>query len=389
MALTDVAKQAVEALKSGQSVREVVDGGGAPDEVEYAGSSRPVEDDDETVAVRAEHDSALDSLFGGSDADESSQDTDEKDAQSETVDSEESTTDEETEPSDENVEYVRVTDAEGRRRRVKIDYTDKDSIRKAYRQAAGFRKFQAERDQLREELDTYRSTVSEKVESYDSLDAAYRERGVEGVIDLLGGDSAEDMKRELAQQYLDYQNASAEERALIDERRERERVARTASKRDKELEELREQMEKQREDTELRQIQSRVNPAFDRYRFAGKLGDADAEHTLDEMLWNTALRRLEPLEERYGADIPSHLVEREMRSAAVRIRKLIGKQSEKQVKRTVEKKKQEATEQVQTQVSRGRNISNTESEARDLIKNGNLSAVLTNWGKYGKIFSGR
>jgi hypothetical protein len=142
----------------------------------------------------------------------------------------------------------------------------------------------------------------------------------------------------------------------------------------------------EKETAELRSLESTVHPVFDRYRFADKLGDSDTEQMFDEMLWNAALKRLEPYEEK-GLPITADLVEREFKSVSTALRKRINLQAEKKAAKAVEQKKREATENVQAAVSNGYRSSSAAKEAEDLIKSGNIAGLFKGWGKYGKVFN--
>jgi predicted ATPase with chaperone activity len=105
----------------------------------------------------------------------------------------------------------------------------------------------------------------------------------------------------------------------------------------------------------------------------------------DEMLWNTALKRLEPYEEK-GLDLTPELVEREFYNVSKALRSRIGLQAEKKASKAIEQKKREATENVQSKVMSGYKTEGAAQEARGLIDSNNLTGLLKNWGKYGSLF---
>ena len=88
----------------------------------------------------------------------------------------------------------------------------------------------------------------------------------------------------------------------------------------------------------MKVLESTVHPSFDRYRFADKLGDANTEAMFDEMLWNSALKRLEPYEEK-GIPLTSDLVEKEFKAVSVALRKQINVQAEKKAAKAVAQRK--------------------------------------------------
>lgn len=282
-------------------------------------------------------------------------------------------------------EFITVTDEKGKRK-VEIDFNNKDQIKKYAQLAHGARKWQAERDQVAAKAKELEGQLSSLKSNWDVLESTYQKGGVEGLIDLLEGKPGAFREWEAARmERADFlKKASPAERELF-EAKEREAV------RQRELEEIRRQNEDfkksvqaEREAAELKSLESTVHPVFDRYRFADKLGDSDTEQMFDEMLWNTALKRLEPYEEK--GLLTSDLVEKEFKTVAVSLRKRINVQAEKRAAKAVEQKKQEATENVQAAVSSGYRSNDLSKEAMDLARQGNLTALFKGWSKFQKAF---
>lgn len=282
-------------------------------------------------------------------------------------------------------EFITVTDEKGKRK-IEIDFNNKEQIKKYAQLAHGARKWEAERNQASAKAKELESQLSSLKSNWEVLESTYQKGGVEGLIDLLEGKPGAFREWEAARiERADFlRKASPAERELF-EAKEREAV------RQRELEEIRRQNEDfkksvqaEREAAELKSLESTVHPVFDRYRFADKLGDSDTEQMFDEMLWNTALKRLEPYEEK--GLLTSDLVEKEFKTVAVALRKRINVQAEKRAAKAVEQKKQEATENVQAAVSNGYRANDLSKEAMDLARQGNLNALFKGWSKFQKAF---
>jgi hypothetical protein len=285
-------------------------------------------------------------------------------------------------------ETITVSDDKGRRK-VEIDWNNRDELKRQLQLAYGARKWQAERDQARQEAQQLKSRTDELKSNWDALEGAFQKGGVEGVIDLLEGRQGayQNWLKKQIDRHEFLRDATPEERAALESREKADKSARELEKIRKENEEFRKQMVQEKEQAELKSLESRVHPVFDKYRFADKLGDSNDEHMFDEMLWNSALKRLEPYEEQ-GLAITPELIEREFRNVAIAIRKRIGLQAEKKAAKVVEQRKQEATENVQAKVRSGYKSENVSAkEARDLIEGRNLTGLLKNWGKYGGLFN--
>lgn len=285
-------------------------------------------------------------------------------------------------------EVITVTDETGKRRKVEVDYSDRQAIKKAVEMMHGARKWQAERDQARQEVAKERTEKAELKANWNAMETAFQRGGVEGLIDLLEGKHGayKAWEQKAIQRAKFLEQASPEEVQALEAREQATKSTRELERIRKENEEFRKQMTQTKEEADLSALSSRVTPVFDKYRFADKLGDSNDEHMFDEMLWNSALKRLEPYEEK-GLEISPELVEREFRNVALAIRKRIGLQAEKKASKVIEQKKQEATENVQAKVMSGYKTGGAAKEARDLIESRNLTGLLKNWGKYGGLFN--
>lgn len=286
-------------------------------------------------------------------------------------------------------EVITITDEKGRRK-VEVDFSNRDEVKKYVQMAHGARKWQAERDAAISGKKEVEGKYNEQKANWDILNKVFQEQGVEGLTDLLQGRKGayqENLKKQMDRAKF-LERASPEEVEALQAREEAQRNAREIQKIRKENEDFKKTISEKEERAELASLESRVNPVFDKYRFADKLGDADDEHMFDEMLWNSALKRLEPYEEK-GLDITPELVEREFKAVSNSIRKRINLQSEKKASKVIAQKKNEATENVQAAVRSGYRSGGVTKEATDLLNKGDLTGLLRGWGKYGGLFQNK
>lgn len=285
-----------------------------------------------------------------------------------------------------NKEVITITDDKGRRQ-IEIDYSNKEAIKKAFQFQYGARKWQAERDQAIQTKSKVEADLTKIRTDWGKLDEAFA-KGPEHLVDLLQGPGAFDRLVNQRVQRMEFmKNASPEEIQALESRERAESTQKELDKIRKEQEEFKKQVMSERETAEERALESKINPVFDKYRFAEKLGNPDDEQMFDEMLWNSTLKRLEKYEEQ-GLDLSKELVEREFRGVATAIRKRIGAQADKTVSKVVEQKKREATENVQAKVMSGYKSGGAAQEARDLLSKGDVTSLLKGWGKYGSLLGG-
>lgn len=287
-------------------------------------------------------------------------------------------------------EIITVTDETGRKRKIEIDYSNREQVKRAFAAAAGMRKFQAERDreiQGRKELET---RLQERERDWASLEQAFQ-KGPEHLVDLVSGKQGafrEMIEKEIQKREF-LKNASPEEIQALEAREQAELTKRELEKIRKENEEFRKKVESEREEAETRALESRVHPAFEKYRFAGRLGNATDEHLFDEMLWNSSLKRLEQYEEQ-GLSLSPELIEKEFRSVYSVLSKRINGLAQKKASQVVEQKKREATENVQAKVRGAYSGNSTESDKlKKLIQEGDTGSIFKNWGSFKGILSNK
>ena len=267
--------------------------------------------------------------------------------------------------SEDNVEFIKVTDHRGRKVNLKVDYSDKDKIKRAFSLAAGARKWQAERD----DLQRWKDDNSKAIENWSTISSVYEESGIDGLINFLEGDGGVD-------KYLDSKNQEREFfNSATPEQLEAYQLKQAQSQKDRELEKLRKEMEEiknnqmsAKEEQELASLKSEIYPVFDKYRFAGKLGNPTHENMLDEMLWSSAMKQLESFPE--DMEVTSQQVQKIFRDYSNNLRTLVNKEAEKKVSKTVAAKKRSATENAQKKAVKQMN--QPSKTANDLIREGRI-----------------
>ena len=375
----DVFRDAVDAVKAGEDPNVAIYGEGGAPETSF--------DDYEAYSIPEDTNSTLDDLLKG--GEESGEDVPE-DVNAQEGAPEGDTADEDQSDDDSApksaVEELVVSTPKGRKK-VKIDFSSdkgKDAIRarvrKSYDLEKGMRKFQTERDEAR-------ISLSEMKDNWDAMEAAYSEDGVAGLVNLIEGNpnAFEEFKSNILERE-NIRQTDPDQWNAIQSREREEKLLKAIEREREEAQKLREQVQGDREAAELSALESRVNPAFDKHRFAGKLGDANREHRLDKLVWNDAMESLSEYEEQ-GIEITPRLAEKAFKDAASLVRTEANRMADKKVSKAVKAKKRKATEHVQTAVAKGQEGNSAAREAHQLLqKQSGVSDILKNWGKFGKVF---
>jgi len=205
---------------------------------------------------------------------------DELDASTEEPD--ESSDDEEEEPTEDAIEYVETSDG----KKVKIDYNDRDRVKRAHLLARQGRVWQAERDDLQRKLESIEPEYNEMKSVWATLEEVQDD--IPELYRLItgGGDWEERIEQEIQQRDEIAQLTPAQlevyNKHRIAEKREAE-----LKKREEAWQRKVEEAEQAKQQAEADKQRSMINSVFNEHRFAGTLGDKAREHRLDKMVFNT------------------------------------------------------------------------------------------------------
>lgn len=239
----------------------------------------------------------------------------------------------------------------------------------------GMRKFQAERDQAVKQLAQFAPIKEEHKalkENWAALEGAFSNEGIAGVINLLAG------KPDAYKAHLDSEvekrnaraNATPAQRSQMDyEERLAAEAAKTA-RLEKQFKELNSSVASKAEAADVAQTASVVNPIYEKYRFTGKLGDEAAEYYQDKALWRETMEDLDKLPDE---QITRETIEAAFKKNAENARRVINRQADAKVKKTLETKKVAAQESAATKAMSGMQTSAATDDFRKNIRSGNIA----------------
>lgn len=277
-----------------------------------------------------------------------------------------------------DIEEILVKGAEGRKQKLKINYSDKKAIKQAFIKAAGMRKFQAERDSALSSYRTMKEDYDGLKNDFSKIDEAYEAHGAKGIVELLGGEEAwqKAVDDELANREYIAGLSSEQKYKMEMEKRDKLYQQQLQAERSQ-RETFQKQMEEKEFQTSLRELESKLHPAFDRYRFAGKLGDAATENLYDEAIWGKVKERLAEYPD--DLELSQAIIDKEFRTVANAFKKHIKIQTEKQVKNTVAKRKSETAQRAQVAAKKGLKGSSAQRQMLQKLREGNLADALKLW----------
>jgi hypothetical protein len=289
-----------------------------------------------------------------------------------------------TKPPEAQVEYLTITDDQGKRQ-IALDWNNKDAIRKAVQMAAGARKWQAERDSLKDSLSRIQTEHSEATSQLKNIEEAFERDGMRGLVNLLvGNQGAYDQWKDAEfQKWASYNNASPEQKAFFDAKAENEKLQKemawqrkqqeaAVAKAAKEAQEAQDKAERARQEENT----AILHKEFRKHSFNGKLPVEEAK-AIDNAIWHNAMSSLKelPAETELTPDLVSQAFQRE----AQRFSKLVDTAA------TTRVTKQKEAAQVRLQADAKSNVrapSNKEEEFSSLIKKGGSDAKMEIFKKF-------
>lgn len=278
-------------------------------------------------------------------------------------------------PTSSDVEEIILTDESGKRK-IKWDFADREKTKKAVLLAAGARKWQAERDTYKGQVESTSKELGEYKNVWNAVEKSYQENGIEGLVNLLAGkpDAYKQWEEARYEQINRRRSASPSELRQIELEEKAETEAKRAESFKREHETLLNSLKTEREAADKASLEGLVHPVFFKYSFSGKLGDEQAEEMYNTMVWNNAMSRLEAYPE--GTRLTQDLVDKEFRTVSSTLRKHIDKQADTKVKSAIETKKAVAADKVALKASQGMTRSSAEDEIRNSVRKGTLGDSL-------------
>lgn len=291
-------------------------------------------------------------------------------------------TPENTSNKSESREKIKVTGPNGPEE-IEIDYSDRESIKKAFSMSHGARKWASERDALAKRLKEIEPDYKDSVEVRDGIVGAFKQKGIKGLVNFLQQDElAYDKMLELEmEKRAIYQKAEpslkakmdAEERyeALLNEMKYKEEQNKAA-----EAKNLAKQ--KEIEQSELAVASESFNTmsstAMQQHSFKGKLGDNELEARIDESVWTNVRKTLLKLDD--NTDITQQMLNDLVSKEAALFSKGLGRKVESEVKQKVEQKKIASATKLASDAQQGMGKGGAAEKFSDALGKGDTASAV-------------
>lgn len=247
------------------------------------------------------------------------------------------------------IDYVPVTGADGKKQKIKVDWSQKDKIKQQIALSYGARKWQAERDQAQGKLKAAEPVLN----LWKELETAWQKGTTQAerylnLVDFIEG------REGAGKNWLEGEYARRAQRANASPEQLKAIEAQEAqAHKDSEYEKLKAEMEKltksqaeHKDEVRVRETNALVQPIFSQFSFEGKLKNTADEVRLNKLLWSETMERMG---ENYpeGHTFTKEELTREFGKTHKELTRLGKQRAEEQLTKVVENKKKEAQTNVQ------------------------------------------
>jgi len=277
----------------------------------------------------------------------------------------------------EDSEYIFVSDDTGRKK-LKVDYSDREGIKTAYKLAAGYTKMKSARDRMLVEGRETGKEMENLRGFQKTLNETYTQDGIAGIYNKVRTEdmpSWEDLIVQEAVRIQQYKAASPEAQRAMDDSKELQKLKVAQQEWVKQQESLKTQAEEAREAAELEKFEAMIVPGFEKHRFT-EIADAGKAERMDARLWREAKEEFKRLEDA-GEVVTQAVAVKVFKDIADDIRSLIQGQATQQATDVVEKKKKAAQTKVAGATERARkDTTKEESFQKDILEMGGVQAFM-------------
>ena len=328
---------AINALKSGAPVNEA-------ETSDLSSGEEDVSIEEPTFSMDADYGEERDSEATESDEEE----TEELDASADDADDSEDETEVDDSEGDEQSADIEYIKADGKK--IKVDYTDRERIKKVHQMAAGMRKFQSERDSAIKERDELKPKYDELKGLFDKADNFIENQDDDGLFHLItGGKELEKIVEARVAERDEMSKLSPQELEAYTNKRVQDKRLAEIERKEKALAKREEEADAKLDTSEKTRQQTMVETVFNEYRFAGQFGDDEKslarENEADTMLWNAIDSDLQGYDK-----VDLELIRKVVKTKSDSLRSLIDVQANKKVNSQIKKKKNTAKKEVQKAV---------------------------------------
>jgi hypothetical protein len=289
--------------------------------------------------------------------------------------SEDDSSDTDSESSESQTEEADIEYIKANGKKVKIDFNDRDNIKRVYSLAAGARQWQAERDSLKSSNDELNGKYTKLKETMDYLESIKDDH--EDIFEAVTGIKLSDKFQQWAEEQNMINGMTEAEKAMYLSNQDHQKRIRDVEKRERELQAKLDEAAKRDEEAKDAKQSSLANPIFFKYNFDGELEDAQLERRMNKALWSEAREELSAYD-----DVTPDMIEETFKRISNQIRGGFKSKSEKVVKKVV-KNNRKAVKAKAQKMAVSEPVDDRKRELEDKIKSNDIAGILA--GDFGDL----
>lgn len=234
---------------------------------------------------------------------------------------------------------------------VRFNIADEEALKRTLPLAHGARQWQAERDSWKNKYNEVEKPYNDLKSNWDKLETAYKQDGIDGVLDILGGKqgySKEHWEKKY-QERLQYEKAPEHEQRRIEYEQRLADLERLSQRKTAEADALQKKFQERQEAELEAQVIADLRPHYNKYRFDGKLGDAEMEKEYNGIVWDKTSEALAKLSQA-GETLNASLIEMEFKKVHDRYAKVLRVNQEQAASKAIETTKKAAKQSLASSV---------------------------------------
>jgi hypothetical protein len=267
--------------------------------------------------------------------------------------------------------------------KIKVDMSNTEQIQKAIVASVQAKHIVQKQN---EQLAAYKAQVEDLRDaqvSFGQVEQAFKSQGIQGLVNLMAGKEGayeEFLQKQVTRELLK-RDASPVELERLELEEKLERLEKSVQASESKAKQYEAQSQQKMEQAEKTRIEGAIQPAFDKHRFAGQLGDPVLEARMDKAIWVSAMDELKEFAEQNGqAAVTAQVSNRIFEDIAKGIKGAFSVQANKEASVSSEKRKADAGFQVAAAAMAGQGTSNSRQSDKKLyneyLRAGNYSGML-------------
>ena len=226
------------------------------------------------------------------------------------------------------VESAMSIDINGKPVEFNLDPED-ENLRRTLRNGVKAKKWKAELNSSKAEIKQMQESLAgakEAQEVFNTMQEHMEDGNLDMIVQSLLGDQYKDYMNEKIEGFIKYQDASPEERNLMDQELKSKTLSNSERAKEKRIKELQDELDGNKESAQVSQLSGYATDALRKVEFSSEeIADKSLRHNLNKRLWKNSWDTIKDLDGKY--EITSKLINKVFTREGKMLKSALGKQS--------------------------------------------------------------